>query len=120
MGAWSDRYGEFVERGSIMRILKFIVTGQVIRPDPSCDFSNIAKGTKGYLKALFDFDSDWNGCRKAAVFEKLQTKFPAPIINNECMIPEDALTWRTFKVSVVGEREGYRITTNNVEVEQNG
>lgn len=103
-----------------MRQLRFIVTGQSIKKDSSCDFSNIAKGTKGYLKALFDFDSDWNGCRKAAVFEKLQTKFPAPIINNECMIPEDALTWNYFNVSVVGEREGYRITTNKMEVKQDG
>lgn len=103
-----------------MRELRFIVTGQVIRPDPSCDFSNIAKGTKGYLKAVFEFDSEWNGCRKAAVFKKIITDYPVPIINNECTIPEKALEQETFKVSVVGEKDGYRITTNKVEVEQNG
>ncbi len=38
-----------------MRILKFIVNKQKIRPDPTCDFSGLIKGTSGYLKASFSF-----------------------------------------------------------------
>lgn len=102
-----------------MRILKFIVEGQKIIPDPSCNFSGIVKGTKGYLQAEFKFDNDWNGCRKAAVFNKLGKDYPVPIVGNKCEIPAEALTWRKFEVSVVGERDGYRITTDKAEVIQN-
>lgn len=49
-----------------MRILQFRINGQKLSKDG--DFSNLVAGTKGYLKAAFNFDEDWDGCRKAAVF----------------------------------------------------
>lgn len=103
-----------------MRELKFIVSGQTIQKDPACDFTGIARGTKGYLSARFEFDSEWNGCRKAAVFKKYNHDYPVPLINGTCKIPEESAAWDSFFVSVVGEKDGYRITTNRVEVEQNG
>ena len=103
-----------------MRTLKFIVTGQTIRPDPACDFSGISPGTKGYLKAEFSFDKEWNGCRKAAVFTSLQKEHPVPVIGNKCEIPEEALSWRKFSIRMVGEKDRFRITTNDLEVMQNG
>ncbi len=103
-----------------MRILRFIISGQTIRPDPACDFSDIVKGTKGYLRAEFLFSPEWNGCRKAAVFTVLRKEHPVPLINNACEIPAEALERNSFKVHVVGEKDGYRITTNKTEVEQNG
>lgn len=103
-----------------MRLIKFIVNGQTIKPDPACDFKGIVKGTKGYLTAEFAFDKDWDGCRKAAVFTKLGKDYPVPVRNDKCKIPAEALTWANFFVQVVGEREGYRITTNKAEVKQDG
>lgn len=103
-----------------MRTLNFIIDAQTIRPDPSCDFSGIVRGTKGYLQAEFYFSVEWNGCRKAAVFTKLGKEYPVPIINNRCEIPEEVLTRNTFTVSVVGTRDDYRITTNKTEVRQDG
>lgn len=103
-----------------MRVLKFIVSGQSIRQEPSCDFSGLVPGTKGYLRAEFVFDHNWAGCRKVAVFTSLCKDHPAPIIKNACEIPEEALTRKNFQVSVVGERDGYRIQTNKTEVKQDG
>lgn len=103
-----------------MRTLRFIITGQNIEKDPSCDFSGLVPGTKGYLRAEFIFDHNWDGCRKAAVFTNLCKDYPVPIINNTCEIPEEALTWKRFQVSVIGERNGYRIPTNKMEVKQDG
>ncbi len=103
-----------------MRTLKFVVEGQNIIQDPSCDFSGLYPGTKGYLKAEFKFSPEWKDCRKAAVFEMLRNEYPVPLIENSCEIPAEALTWKTFSVQAVGERDGYRITTNKVEVKQNG
>lgn len=101
-----------------MRTLKFIVAGQQIRPDPACDFSGLVAGTEGYLKAQFDFNEDWARCKKAASFWCLGKEYAAPVINNECVIPPEALTWNTLKVSVTGIRPGYKITTNQTEITQ--
>ncbi len=103
-----------------MRTLKFLVDGQSIWKDPSCDFSHIVQGTKGYLSASFSFSSDWDCCRKAAIFSCLGRNYPVPVIHNKCQIPESALLYKYFRVKVVGERDGYRITTNDEEVQQDG
>ena len=49
-----------------MRILQFKVAGQNLSKDG--DFSGIVAGTKGYLYTEYNFDSEWDGCKKAAVF----------------------------------------------------
>ena len=103
-----------------MRTLKFGVDGQSIKKDPSCDFSGLVPGTKGYLEAYFHFSDEWKGCKKAAVFTALGKEYAVPLINGKCEIPEKALTWKLFSVKVAGERDGYRITTNRVEVLQDG
>lgn len=101
-----------------MRILKFIVKGQEIIRDPACDFSGLVAGTEGYLKARFDFDKDWDGCKKVASFWKNRKEYAAPVINGECEIPAEALTWNAFKISVTGIRQGYKIITNQIEITQ--
>lgn len=105
----------------ILRTLKFRITGQKIEKDPSYDFSGLVAGTKGYLRAEFQFDQEWTGCRKAAVFMRLGKGYSVPIINGACEIPEEALTYKYWDLRVVGEKaSGYRITTGKVKVEQEG
>ena len=101
-----------------MRILKFIVTAQAIIKDPDCDFSGIVAGTQGYLRAEFSFSAEWAGCRVAAVFSCLGKEYAEPVLNGGCKIPSEALTWDSFGVRVVGQRAGYRITTNEIKVRQ--
>ena len=101
-----------------MRNLKFKIKAQQITRDPTCDFTKIVAGSKGYLKAVFEFSSEWSGCKKAAGFWCLGKELAMAVIDNECMIPEEALLWENFQVAVVGEREGYRITTNKISIEQ--
>lgn len=104
-----------------MRTLNFIVDKQLIRPDPNCDFSGIVSGTKGYLRAEFSFSKEWEDCRKVAVFKKtINEECYAPLIGNACMVPDDVLSQKKFRVSVIGEKDQYRITTNRTEVKQNG
>lgn len=99
-------------------MLNFHVEKQKISKSYGCDFSGIARGTSGYLKAAFSFSDEWNGCKKAASFWKLGKEYPALIINGQCEIPEEALTWGNFQVSVTGVRDNFVITTNKVTVEQ--
>lgn len=106
-----------------MRTLKFIVDGSVIRPDPKCDFSGLVPGAKGYLLAEFSFTNDWNGYTKVAEFtSRLGREYPPQVLTDgkTCVIPEDALKKRFFKIKVLGKKDGITIETNKVTVDQNG
>ena len=108
-----------------MRTLKFIVEGQIIKPDPNCDFSDLVPGTSGYLLAEFSFSPEWSKYVKVARFFSVMGKeYPAKLITREktCEIPLEALKRRVFKIQIVG-REGEdkkTITTNKVVIHQNG
>lgn len=101
-----------------MRTLKFIINEQSLTQDPTCDFSGIVSGTKGYLEAQFKFNSTWNSFGKVAVFTNLLEEYPAILKNDKCVIPAEALTGANFSVSVIGSRTGRRITTNTVSIHQ--
>lgn len=106
-----------------MRTLKFIVEGQIIRQDPSCDFANLVPGSEGYLQAEFSFSPEWAGCAKVAGFYSAMGKEYEPQILKDgktCMIPSEALKKQIFKVQVVGRNQNVKFTTNKVAVSQNG
>lgn len=106
-----------------MRILKFIVDNQIIRPDPKCDFSGLVPGTKGYLQAEFSFSPEWRGCTKVAAFwSAMGREYPPQILEDgkTCIIPEEALKRRTFRVQVIGKNSEVQLTTNKAVVNQNG
>ena len=105
-----------------MRELKFNVSGQHIRPDPACDFSGIVPGSKGYLKAVFTFDSEWAWCEKIAEFRKYDVEkcTSVRLTGNSCMIPEEELVNKYFYMNLIGIRPGFRIKTNREKVEQDG
>lgn len=101
-----------------MRVLRFIVRGQSLQKDPSCDFSSIASGSQGYLEAEFVFDSAWRGCAVIASFWHFDKESAVIVKNNRCEIPSSALTGLSVGVSLIGVRDGYRVTTNRVKFEQ--
>ena len=105
-----------------MRSLKYNVFGQIVSPDQSCDFTGLVPGTEGYLRAEFFFSEEWNGCGKIAEFRRYATSDPISVklVGYACMIPAEALIGKSFKVSVIGIRRGFRIQTNMTEVKQDG
>lgn len=106
-----------------MRTLKFIVEGLIIKQDPNCDFENLVPGTDGYLEAEFAFSKEWNGFVKAAsFFSPLGFEYPARLLKNgtTCDIPKEALAKRSFKIQIVGQQGVIKMSTNKVEVHQNG
>lgn len=102
-----------------MRLLVFNVNSQCVHKDPECDFSHIVAGTKKYLRAKFNFSDDWNGCVKVASFWRGE-KEEAVMLNSNgtCDIPPEVLTGATFRVSITGQRNDYRIITNKIIVRQ--
>lgn len=93
-----------------MRTLQFSVSGQKL--STAGDHSGLIAGTKGYLYTAYNFDGEWDGCKKAAVFSRYDKEYPVPIVNAQ--ITE----YKRWKVHLVGVKDGYRITTNEVEVIQ--
>ena len=106
-----------------LRTLRFKVDDLLITKDPNCDFSGLVPGSKGYLRAEFDFSSEWDGCAKVAAF---YTRFDKEICHavledgKSCIIPEEALKRTIFQVSVFGTNGDIVLPTNKVEVNQNG
>lgn len=108
-----------------MRTLRFIVDGQAMSPDSSCDFSGLIPGSEGYLRAEFSFTSEWNGCAKVAAFySPMGIEYEPQVLKDgkSCIIPAEALKKRSFKIQVIGENreKRYKLKTNEVAVCQNG
>lgn len=101
-----------------MRTLKFVITGQTVTRDPSCDFSGLVAGSVGYLWAEFRMDSAWSGCKVAASFWRGRKEYAVPLINGGCLIPDEVLVGSEFSISLTGERKGYKIKTNRVDLHQ--
>ena len=101
-----------------MRTLEFIVNAQLLSRSPECDFNHIVSGTSDYLTAHFAFSPEWDGCVKCVSFWRGSKEHAVLLNNDTCSIPPEALTGATFKVSVIGQRENYRITTNRVAIRQ--
>lgn len=102
-----------------MRTLRFCVSGQKLSRNPESDFSGIIRGSKGFLQCSFNLSKEWSGCKIAASFWHYDKEIDAaPVINGTCMIPDSVTDYREFEVSLVGVREGYRITTNRARIEQ--
>lgn len=106
-----------------MRTLKFIVEGQDIKLDPTCDFSGLVPGTEGYLRAQFSFSPEWRGYAKvAAFFSPLGREYEPKVLRDgiSCDIPAEALEKRSFKIQIQGKRRGVKMNTHKVTVRQNG
>lgn len=105
-----------------MRTLRFIVDQQIIKKDPSCNFDNIVPGTSGYLKAEFVFSSEWDKTIKVAAFYRNGHECSPMILKDgrSCLIPEEALKGRQLGIKLLGKNKKIRLTTNLIEVVQNG
>lgn len=107
-----------------MRTLKFIVDGQIIKPDPSCSFEGLVPGPGKLLQAEFILSSEWRDAAIVASFWSMLGKEYQPQrvkLNNTCIIPADALKRRVFKIQLIGQaRDGSKLITNKIDVCQNG
>ena len=104
-----------------MRTLKFLVDDQSLKKDPTCNYSGIVKGSKGYLQCNFFLSKAWDGCKIAASFWNYDKEIDAAaVIHGVCQIPDGATVHRKFGISLIGVKDGYRITTNKIWIEQEG
>lgn len=100
-----------------MRYLIFEVTNQKVVS--TSDNSNIVMGTKGYLYVRVNFiGNDWNGCKVVARFSSGTYEEYVPIIDNICKVPEEAASKRSFKISFIGRKKDYQISTGQIVISQ--
>ena len=98
-----------------MRNLKFKVSGQKLSKEG--DFDNIVVGSKGYLKACFTFNSEWNGFGKVAMFKSNVSDEVLVKINaeGECMFPDAVTDGAYISIRVIGKsKTGQLITSGTV------
>lgn len=102
-----------------MRTLEFSVNGQRLRKTPGFSFNHIIMGSKNYLKAHFNFGSDWNSLRKVVVFS-VEGKAPEYVAlkSDGCDIPNSVTANQAFTVQVIGVKGDQRIPTNEITVRQ--
>lgn len=85
-----------------MHTLQFEVNKQTLAKRDG--FERLVAGTKGYMRALFSFSSDWTIYRdRTAVFTSREAgEHRVDIKNNTCMVPDDIAACMSFKVYVEG------------------
>lgn len=108
-----------------MRTLRFIVNGQTIEEDPTCDFSGLFPGRNPEVSAEFTFSPEWDDSIKVVAFtSELGMEYePQPLDEwDSCDIPVEALAKPTFKIRVLGMKTKPRmqLTTNIFTVKQSG
>ena len=111
-----------------MRTLRFIVDNVTIKQDPSCDFTGLFPGKNEEVRAEFVLSSEWNNTIKVAAFWSMLDKEyePCKLVDNSCVIPEEALERAAFKIQLIGKRTrgvyGTPITmhTNKLTIRQTG
>ena len=106
-----------------MRTLRFIVDGQTVKQDPTCDFSGLFFNKDSGVCAEFIFSSEWNDKIKVAAFWSILDKEyePQALDNkNACIIPVEAFSRASFKIQVLGIGGHERLTTNKLVVLQTG
>ena len=83
-----------------MMQLQFTVRGQhIVRTD----FSYVVAGSRRYMSCAFDFDTDWDGVLKTAVFEKEGVAYHV-ILQDDAIAPAamPVLSEGVWRVSVFG------------------
>lgn len=104
-----------------MRTLKFNVDGQNLKKSPDCNFDNIVKGTKAFLKLSFSFSPEWKGCAIVVTFWNYDNELCAvPVVNGLCSVPDEVTDYRKIKISLTGKKKGYKIITNKCIIRQEG
>lgn len=106
-----------------MRVLRFIVDGQVIKPDPSCDFNGLFPGKNDNIQAEFIFSSEWDNRVKVIGFWPMMGgEYPPQILDeyDTCMIPVEALARPAFRIQVLGKHRGVTMSTNRLTIYQRG
>lgn len=105
-----------------MRDLNFIVNGQSLEKDESCDFSDIIKGSHDYLRCVFKFSEDWKDYSKAIEFITRDNSYFFMLDKDDSIkVPDTATSEWYFKIKLYAtDGKNMIFPTNTVVVKQKG
>ena len=93
--------------------ITFNVENQLLR---RTDTNRIVEKSKNYLHANFTFSADWDNTTKAVIIENGGMRFKVYLENNECDIPNRAVSHDGFTLTVVGEDSEKFITITTTDL----
>lgn len=94
-------------------ILSFDVENQTLKRK---DENKIVEKSKNYVHAIFFFTEEWDDTQKAAIIENGGMRFKVYLENNECDIPNRAVSHDGFTITIVGEDEEKNITITTTDL----
>ena len=94
-------------------ILSFDVENQTLKRK---DENKIVEKSKNYVHAIFFFTEEWDNTQKAAIIENGGMRFKVYLENNECDIPNRAVSHDGFTITIVGEDEEKNITITTTDL----
>lgn len=95
-----------------MKEINLRVTDQKITYE---NMQHIATDSKNYIRAVFEFSSEWDDMKKTAIFKGANGDYCVLLSDNACTVPYEALV-SGFSVSVFGVLDNVRITTDSVYI----
>lgn len=108
------------------RTLRFKLKGLVLMENG--DFSNIVRGSEGYLNCQFIFSEEWKNTTVIASFSNKGKEYATLVKKNMtdtseegvCYIPNEALTGPFFTLYLVGlnKKNNYKIASTKITVRQ--
>lgn len=94
-------------------ILSFDVENQTLKRK---DENKIVEKSKNYVHAIFFFSEEWDDTQKAAIIENGGMRFKVYLENNECDIPNRAVSHDGFTITIVGEDDDKNITITTTDL----
>lgn len=101
-------------------VLRFMVSDTILKKDLSTPFNEMKAGSGTAYMAEFELNDAWRGYSCVACFKTENQVRYVPLVGGKADIPEDILKHKTFAVSVIGQKNGVRLTTNENKVIQTG
>ena len=101
-------------------VLGFTVRNKVLKKDLTTPFNSMKAGSGQNYATSFQLDEEWHGYSCVACFITEYKTYYVPLVSGSADIPTDVLQYKKFAVSVVGQKGGTRISTNENRVIQTG
>lgn len=102
-----------------MKTLRLQVRDQILDYTPNFSVDGLYPGMKEPVRLEFDFSEPWKSMVKVAAFySPLGNEYPPIALKDgkSCIIPEEALAKTSFKVQILGKRDGEPVFTTKCTV----
>ena len=105
-----------------MRMLSFMVDGDTIVKDPTCDFRGLSSVKDEFVKAKFTFSEEWAGAVIVLGITSFRYEYDPIIVGKDgrCQIPTKVFQRSIFDLQLFGRNREVRLKTNPLKINQNG